>query len=1126
MVVPQTTLLTITGTNAAFQDRDTFAITAPNGNSLTFEINLSGGTAGGNVAVELADASTIGEVRDAILATLAGDVPGSPAVTIMEFLDIDPIAVGQDQIQLGTLAGHTQPDSISGLSVSGQPGGIADGQTFTYTTSTESDTFEFDSDMMLNDLGNQRVAFTRQSTPGDIARAIVAAVQLRELGLGGAVAVDDGTVALGGVPGDVLVVSQSTLLQRGTPGVTGPLTLTIPAGLDAATLDGETFSIDVDGVAITFLYTTDPTLTSPDRLILLDPVDQVADIATKTAAVVALAFPDELSPTVSGDVITLGEQAAIPDDGTPGSLTRVTGGTTGLIVGGVSGGAIPVRYLPTSPRTSIAATIQGAIASSRLEVTTFSPGSGTILISGAQSLRSAIDGNPPRIDGILTPAVADLAGNPVRETRVNNETRFTIIMPDVKFDFGDAPDSYGTLSASNGARHTVNGSGLPRLGVFVDTESNGQPINRDDALLDVVISQTSITSDVFVIESNGNTDRVTLASMPIGGEKLSVTVDSVTRTFELVKNTSNPTGLGVAVTFSSSDTLDEITTKLVNAIRAAIPQTDDGLLIAKDPSTMSVTTLSAAVSDTDTEILVTDASVLGNSVPFEIDVDGETMQVTAINADILSVTRLAPVPHAVGATVTGPPSFAITSYNDEDGLSIATLAGFDIFTLPGTDPQNVESSDVLGFLNPLDPSGTQIAVTIAGTGLLHGWVDFDRNGEFEDDEQVLRNVPVSGDPVSGTPSFFTIVTPSDAIDGRTWMRLRISQDGNLRPSGVSNGGEVEDYPVDIFSSPPPTLNDDQYQVDEDGTLDTQNDITPPLLTPWPPVQDNDVVSVPPFLMEEYTVVDTTTHGTLNFDSLTGHFVYQPDLDFTGSDMFTYRLASNAVATVTITVNPVNDPPVLDIPMATVDILERDDLAGTVISGFATSIEPGPPGATDELATQTVTISFTEIDVPAGLMAQTPTLSLGGDLTIFPAVDAFGQATYLVAATDDGSPIRTQAQTITINVRPVNDAPRFDPVVAGTFDGVCAAGGQFEVGSDGELLCRFGTDVENSDEAYSVASLDFDNDGVIDDATITYTLREDNTQPLGVTQDYFIPLTAAAFGGLQPSRIDGRVHRWS
>ncbi len=136
------------------------------------------------------------------------------------------------------------------------------------------------------------------------------------------------------------------------------------------------------------------------------------------------------------------------------------------MVGGVSGGAIPVNFLPTSPRTSIAATLQGAIASSRLAVTTFSPGGGTILISGAQSLQATTAGNTPVDVGILTPAVADLAGNPVRETRINNETRFTIIMPDVVFDLGDAPATYSTLFSDNGARHTVGGNRLPRLGDF------------------------------------------------------------------------------------------------------------------------------------------------------------------------------------------------------------------------------------------------------------------------------------------------------------------------------------------------------------------------------------------------------------------------------------------------------------------------------------------------------------------------------------------------------------------------------------------------------------------------------------------------------------------------------------
>jgi hypothetical protein len=41
-----------------------------------------------------------------------------------------------------------------------------------------------------------------------------------------------------------------------------------------------------------------------------------------------------------------------------------------------------------------------------------------------------------------------------------------------KADFGDAPDTYSTLLASNGANHIAIG---PMLGIFRDTEADGQP---------------------------------------------------------------------------------------------------------------------------------------------------------------------------------------------------------------------------------------------------------------------------------------------------------------------------------------------------------------------------------------------------------------------------------------------------------------------------------------------------------------------------------------------------------------------------------------------------------------------------------------------------------------------------
>ncbi len=60
------------------------------------------------------------------------------------------------------------------------------------------------------------------------------------------------------------------------------------------------------------------------------------------------------------------------------------------------------------------------------------------------------------------------------------------------------------------------------------------------------------------------------------------------------------------------------------------------------------------------------------------------------------------------------------------------------------------------------------------------------------------------------------------------------------------------------------------------------------------------------------LVDTPQHGTLTLNA-DGSFTYTPDANFNGTDSFTYKAndgqADTNAATVTITVNPVNDPPV-------------------------------------------------------------------------------------------------------------------------------------------------------------------------------------------------------------------------
>lgn len=65
------------------------------------------------------------------------------------------------------------------------------------------------------------------------------------------------------------------------------------------------------------------------------------------------------------------------------------------------------------------------------------------------------------------------SGDPDINPPIANRTaRLNLLDDDVRYDFGDAPNSYGTLLASNGARHFL-GSNL-FLGAAVDAETDGQ----------------------------------------------------------------------------------------------------------------------------------------------------------------------------------------------------------------------------------------------------------------------------------------------------------------------------------------------------------------------------------------------------------------------------------------------------------------------------------------------------------------------------------------------------------------------------------------------------------------------------------------------------------------------------
>ena len=160
----------------------------------------------------------------------------------------------------------------------------------------------------------------------------------------------------------------------------------------------------------------------------------------------------------------------------------------------------------------------------------------------------------------------------------------------------------------------------------------------------------------------------------------------------------------------------------------------------------------------------------------------------------------------------------------------------------------------------------------------------------------------------------------------------------------------------------------------------------------------------------FEIVTGPSRGTLGAINQAARTVtYTPAADSTGIDTFTYRvrddgtagptanLASNP-ATVSITVNPINDRPVFTVgPNVTID----EDAGIQTIIGWASGVRPGPATATDE-GNQTVTFTVTNNNNSLFLTTGQPTVSSSGTLTFTPAPNANGIAVVSLFARDNGS----------------------------------------------------------------------------------------------------------------------------
>jgi len=339
---------------------------------------------------------------------------------------------------------------------------------------------------------------------------------------------------------------------------------------------------------------------------------------------------------------------------------------------------------------------------------------------------------------------------------------YRILTLQTGYDFGDAPEPpYPTLLASNGPRHMLV-QGI-RLGALIDTEADGQPMLQ------------SLGDDIVNLPDE---DGVIFSSPVIPGQVASITLlPSAINLFMQGWIDFNANG-------SFTDPGEQILTNLVstagpNVVSFMVPP------YAMTGQTTSRFRISSVPGLMDTG-LAPDGEVEDHQVTIE---SGQPDEYDFGDAPDPSYPTL------------------LGSDGARHMLNGATFLGNQVDSEPdgqpdplalGDDNNNLMDEDGIQFSGQLlRGSPAFITVTVAGGGLLNGWLDFNRDGTWmQPAEQVFTDLYLA----AGTHQL-TFMIPGGAMAGPTYARFRLSNQPGLSFTGYAFDGEVEDYMVNINENP-------------------------------------------------------------------------------------------------------------------------------------------------------------------------------------------------------------------------------------------------------------------------------------------------------------------------------------
>lgn len=375
--------------------------------------------------------------------------------------------------------------------------------------------------------------------------------------------------------------------------------------------------------------------------------------------------------------------------------------------------------------------------------------------------------------------------------------------------------------------------------------------------------------------------------------------------------------------------------------------------------------------------------------------EDSSVQVDVLSNDVGAGSALNPASVAIVTSATN----GSTSVNTANGVitytPTANFNGSDSFayTVADTQGNTSASTTVTITVSAVNDAPVAVADTAVVTedgsvviDVLSNDTDVDGASDINSASLIISSQPTNGSVVIENEK--VTYTPASDYFGSDTFEYTVSDN----TGAVSSAGTVTVNVSGINDAP--TVVADTVQTDEDTAVSIA-------------VLDNDSDLDGSIDVSTITAVVEPANGTVTAQS-DGSFNYTPNADFNGSDSFTYTVkddqdAVSSQATVSITVNAVNDAPVATNDVA---VLQEDSSFDINVAGNDSDVD-----SSLDLSSLTVTVQPAQgsVSLVNNMFRYTPNQNFDGS-------DSFS---YTINDTEGST---SNVATVAITVQSVNDAP--------------------------------------------------------------------------------------------------------